>query len=306
MDITNGLWPPDNFEYTLNGRTRRLLYYLADGVYPKFPIFARPFPRATSNTLKKCTYNRLQEALRKDVERLYGVMTARFHILLHPAKYHSVDRIIRTAKAVAILHNMIVINRRDGYISRLRMGDLYGQAGATASVMMAAAQAEAEAAEAAEAAGSDSLSAFSWSSSSSSSSSSSGTAGSGSSVGAGGGAGAVGDGTAAAAGVSGRAGGIAAGGGGASAAGGAACPPDGTGGGAGTAGAGTGAGGGNGAQGNGRVAPTWRTDDIRRQSALTSPIEHERLRADLMAHVWENKAEALAPFLHRRHALVYM
>eukprot|EP00170_Pyropia_yezoensis_P002020 contig_8626_g2024 len=193
MDITDGLWPPDSLVCTLSGRTRRLLYYLADGVYPKFPIFARPFPRATSNTLKKCTYNRLQEALRKDFGRLYGVVTTRFHTLYHPAKYHSVDRIIRTAKAVAVLHNMIFINSRDEYIALLRKGDLYGQADKPANVMMAAAQADAEAREAAEAAGSDSLSAFSWSSSSYSSSSLSGNAGSGSSVCAGGGAGGVGD-----------------------------------------------------------------------------------------------------------------
>lgn len=124
-----------------------MLYYLADGVYPQYPIFARPFSRAASNTLKRRTYNRLHEALRKDVERLYGFMTARFHILLYLAKFHSVDRIVRTAKAVAILHNMVVVNRRDEYVSRRRMGDAYGEPGEAAAVL-AAARAAAEAVEA--------------------------------------------------------------------------------------------------------------------------------------------------------------
>lgn len=126
-----------------------MLYYLADGVYPQYPIFARPFSRAASNTLKRRTYNRLHEALRKDVERLYEVTTARFHILLHPAEFHSVDRIVRPAKAVAILHNMVVVSRRDGYVSRGRMGDAYGEPD-KAFAVLAAARAAAEAAEAAE------------------------------------------------------------------------------------------------------------------------------------------------------------
>lgn len=35
----------------------------------------------------------------------------------------------------------------------------------------------------------------------------------------------------------------------------------------------------------GRVAPPWLTGDIRSQLSLTSPMEHQRLRPDQMAHV---------------------
>lgn len=48
------------------------------------------------------------------------------------------------------------------------------------------------------------------------------------------------------------------------------------------------------------LPPSLRKDALRRTSAVRSPIEHERLREDLMAHVWQNKELALAPFLHRR------
>lgn len=262
MDITSGQWPPDMFEYTLNGRTRRLLYYLADGVYPHFPFFARPFSRAANNSLKRRTYNRLQEALRKDVERLYGVLTARFHILLRPAKFHSVDRIVRTAKAVAILHNMVVINRRDGYLSRRRIGDAFGEPGAAASTLAAAA-----AAALAEAAGSGTL-------------------------------------TAGPAGASGGSGGAAAAGSGALVAG-TPCGPVGARG-AGRVVAGGGSlGGRGGAEAvDGRGCRSGHPDDMQRLSGLRSPTEHERLREDLVEHIWAHRKNALAPYLHRHDDLM--
>jgi len=63
------------------------LYFLVDGIYPRFAFFASPFPNPTTEV--EMTFNRLQEALRKDVERLYAVLTARFHVALHPARYAS-------------------------------------------------------------------------------------------------------------------------------------------------------------------------------------------------------------------------
>lgn len=118
-NIASGAWPPKDFPYTVNGRTRRLLYYLADGIYPRYAFFATPY--SAPATPKQRVYNRLHEALRKDAERLYAVLTARFHIVLHPARYGTVARIIQTAKAVAILHNMVVAERRTGYLGRERM-----------------------------------------------------------------------------------------------------------------------------------------------------------------------------------------
>jgi len=70
---------------------------------------------------QKKGFNRLQEALRKDVERLYGVMTARFHILLHPGRFGSVEHMMLAGKAVAILHNMVVEQRRGRYVAHERM-----------------------------------------------------------------------------------------------------------------------------------------------------------------------------------------
>lgn len=118
-EITTGAWPPDRFEYVLNGCRSRLLYYLADGIYPQYPIFARPF--AVALTPQQRTYNRLQEAQRKDVERVFAVLTNRFHIALYPSRFSTVTRMIATGRALAILHNMVIRERRDGFLWRSRM-----------------------------------------------------------------------------------------------------------------------------------------------------------------------------------------
>lgn len=347
MDINSGIWPPDKFEYSLNGRKRRLLYYLADGVYPHYPIFARPFSRAAANTRKKRTYNRLQEAIRKHVERLYGVITARFQILERPARFYSVHRIVRTSKALAILHNMVVIERRGDYISRRRLGAAYGVPGAAAAslnrwlassaaataaaaaaaaVAAAAVAAEAEAAAAAAAEGSGALAAGG------AGGSGSGGAGSGGGGSASGGGGREssggGDGAAAgsglarwlaaeaattaaaaaaaavaaeAAAVEATAAAVAAGNG---------APAPGGAGGSGDGGHGSGSGGDAAAVAGGcghgvaagAGAPRRRAgdDSLQRLSYVTSPIDHERLRDDLMAHVWAHKAASLAPYIRRR------
>lgn len=128
QDVTAGLWPPRKFTFTANGRARTLLYYLVDSIYAHYAFSVRPYP--TTTTRKQKTFNRLQEAVRKDAERLYAVLTARFHVALHPARMGTVPQITTVAKAVCILHNMVTEMRRDGYFSRTRTG--YG-AGAAVS-----------------------------------------------------------------------------------------------------------------------------------------------------------------------------
>ena len=68
-------------------------------------------------------FNRLQKAVRKDVERLFGVLTQHFHIALHPGRYRSVKMLILTFKAICILHNMCVESRREGFLSRHRRAE---------------------------------------------------------------------------------------------------------------------------------------------------------------------------------------
>jgi len=116
LSVTNGEWPPRTFSYTADGTTRTLLYFLVDGIYPRFAFFVSLSPDPTTEV--DVTFYRLQ---RKDVERPYAVLTARFHGSLHPAQYSTVEQMVTVTKAVAILHNKVTEKRRDGYVSRTRM-----------------------------------------------------------------------------------------------------------------------------------------------------------------------------------------
>lgn len=118
LAATSGAWPPE-LEYTVHNRTLNLPYYLADGLYPRYAFMVTPFPQPT-RTMKQRTFIRLQEALGNDVERLYGVITARFHNAPHPARYGTVQQLTTTAKAISILHNIAVEACREGFTGRLR------------------------------------------------------------------------------------------------------------------------------------------------------------------------------------------
>lgn len=117
--VQAGTWPPRGFTYVTNGHERSAPYYLVDGIYPRHSFLVSPYE--TPATPQERAFNRLQEAMRKDVERLFGVLTRRFHIAMHPARYRSVEQLNTTARAVAILHNMTVEHRREGFIGRQRL-----------------------------------------------------------------------------------------------------------------------------------------------------------------------------------------
>lgn len=51
--IIAGSFPP-SFPYTLNGRIRRLLYYIGDGIYPNWALFAKTISEPGSE--KEKTY----------------------------------------------------------------------------------------------------------------------------------------------------------------------------------------------------------------------------------------------------------
>lgn len=55
------------------------LYYLADGIYPKWSIFLKHISGPLN--LQQQTITKMQEARRKDVERFFGVLQGQFRIL---------------------------------------------------------------------------------------------------------------------------------------------------------------------------------------------------------------------------------
>ncbi|ETV88213.1 hypothetical protein H257_01519 [Aphanomyces astaci] len=70
--------------YEINGTSRTTPYYLVDGIYPDWTVFVKTL--SSPDTAKKQYFTRVQEACRKDVERAFGVLQGRWHILAKPCK----------------------------------------------------------------------------------------------------------------------------------------------------------------------------------------------------------------------------
>jgi len=94
LDVTAGWRPPRGVTFTVNGITRTLQDYLVDGIYPRYAFLVSPHPIPMTDEAK--TFNCLQQATRKDVERLFGVLKKRFHIALHRGRYRPVKQLITT------------------------------------------------------------------------------------------------------------------------------------------------------------------------------------------------------------------
>jgi len=69
LDVSGGRRPPHNHPFTINGTSRTLSYNLVDGIYPRYAFFVSPHPQPVTDQQK--VFNLLQEAVRKEVERLF-------------------------------------------------------------------------------------------------------------------------------------------------------------------------------------------------------------------------------------------
>uniref|UniRef100_A0A0D3CUL8 DDE Tnp4 domain-containing protein n=1 Tax=Brassica oleracea var. oleracea TaxID=109376 RepID=A0A0D3CUL8_BRAOL len=110
-DILQGRAPKVN--YTVNGHNYRLTYYLTDGIYPNWDTFVQSIREPQGP--KASLFATKQEAVRKDVERAFGVLQARFAIVKNPALLWDKIKIGKIMRACIILHNMIVEDERDKY-----------------------------------------------------------------------------------------------------------------------------------------------------------------------------------------------
>uniref|UniRef100_A0A0D3BQU1 DDE Tnp4 domain-containing protein n=1 Tax=Brassica oleracea var. oleracea TaxID=109376 RepID=A0A0D3BQU1_BRAOL len=105
-DIIKGQAP--NVTFYVNGKEYHMAYYLTDG--PKVVLFAQR-----------------QEAVRKDVERSFGVLQARFAFVKNLALFWDKVKTGKIIRACIILDNMIVEDERDGYtqfdVSEFQQGE---------------------------------------------------------------------------------------------------------------------------------------------------------------------------------------
>ncbi|XP_048603562.1 uncharacterized protein LOC111203417 [Brassica napus] len=84
-----------------------------DGIYPNWATFVQSIREPQGP--KASLFATKQEAVRKDVERAFGVMQARFAIVKNPALLWDKIKIGKIMRACIILHNMIVEDERDKY-----------------------------------------------------------------------------------------------------------------------------------------------------------------------------------------------
>ena len=108
-NLTQGIAPPAN--YMIQENEYNMGYYLADSIYPKWSTIVQTIqhPQGT----KKKYFAMRQEACRKDVERAFGVLQARFAIIAGPTRFWRKEVLHDIMSACIIMHNMIIEDERD-------------------------------------------------------------------------------------------------------------------------------------------------------------------------------------------------
>ncbi|XP_010696025.3 uncharacterized protein LOC104908599 [Beta vulgaris subsp. vulgaris] len=100
-------------DFTVNGSQYTMGYYLTDGIYPEWAAFVKSFPHPQDP--KRLCFKRKHESARKDVERAFGVLQARFAIVKGPVRCWHKSKIHDIMETCIILHNMIVEDERHTY-----------------------------------------------------------------------------------------------------------------------------------------------------------------------------------------------
>jgi hypothetical protein len=95
-----------DLEFEINGCQYNRYYLLTNGIYLEWGCFVQSIHMLPD--AKRGHFAERQEAVRKDVERCFGVLQARFAILKNPCRQWSMEVINDIIFAYCILHNMIV------------------------------------------------------------------------------------------------------------------------------------------------------------------------------------------------------
>nr|KAJ0188991.1 hypothetical protein LSAT_V11C800436390 [Lactuca sativa] len=88
--------------------------YLTDVIYPPWATFVKSI--SSPQLRKHKLFAEHQEAARKDVERAFGVLQARFAFLHRPCLVWDKDMMGKIMIACIIIHNVIVEDERHTYL----------------------------------------------------------------------------------------------------------------------------------------------------------------------------------------------
>ena len=102
--------------YCVNGTTRDYMYFLVDGIYPSWSIFVKTIPTPLSK--EDAYYKVRHEHVRKDIERAFGILVKKFHIIARPLRNWYLQDIKDILSVCIIIHNMTVEIRRDEFVFR--------------------------------------------------------------------------------------------------------------------------------------------------------------------------------------------
>ena len=102
--VLNGTAPDSS--YTLRGKDFNFGYYLVDGIYPELSVFVKTL--ACPNDPPRNKYKRAQEKARKDIERAFGALKKRWHIVAKPSLFRDISTMQEVMYTCMILHNMIL------------------------------------------------------------------------------------------------------------------------------------------------------------------------------------------------------
>jgi hypothetical protein len=122
-DLANGRAP--SVEFTVNGNIYNMCYYLADGIYPDWATLVKTISAPISNKHK--VYAERQEACRKDVERGFGVLQARWKIIHSPARLWHQEDLNYIMRACIILHNMIIMDEKGVDLPTIHLSEWPGR-----------------------------------------------------------------------------------------------------------------------------------------------------------------------------------
>lgn len=103
--IASGTYPMP-VKYKIAGVDRNKPYWFGDGIYPRYPCFILPESHPTN--AKEALFSRTQESIRKDVERAFGRLQNKWHILGRSSRFWSKAYMQKVVQCCVILHNMTI------------------------------------------------------------------------------------------------------------------------------------------------------------------------------------------------------